>query len=466
MYSEGRNGPVNRPGPPLSIGGFNIAHDPSRTCPRRSRHSRSLTLNGCAGTIGCVAFSGFVDRYKGAILPKGIGGFKSATVLILLLTLTMISLVNCTDSATEMVTSTPPPPITGTAIVGQITVPEPKISQEPSPTPERETTPKPVATEGPTAAPESTATLESTATPQPTTTPEPTATPQPMAASESTATPQPTATPEPTATPQPMATPKPTATPQPKVNVIDVGTHLVGTHIEPGIYMGLAGTGVLDSCYWERLSGLSGELSDTIANDNSIGPFYVEVSLSDVALSTRCELIELKGMPAPKEYLTQLLPGTYLVGRDIEPGIYAGKAGTEVRDTCYWERLSGLSGEFADTVANDNAKGLFYVDVSQTDVALSTRCELTDLDEVPGSQGFLTQLPPGTYLVGRDIQPGNYSGEAGTGVLDSCYWARLSGVSGEFSDLIANDNAQGRYFVQVGSTDFAVKFDCAVTKTN
>ncbi len=369
-------------------------------------------------------------------MPKGIGGFKSATVLILLLTLTMISLVNCTDSATEMVTSTPPPPITGTAIVGQIAAPEPKVSQEPTPTPEEAATPKPVATEGPTAAP------------------------------ESTATPQPTATPVPTATPQPTATPVPTATPQPKVNVIDVGTHLVGTHIEPGIYLGLAGTGALESCYWERLSGLSGEISDIIANDNSIGPFYVEVSPSDVALSTRCELIELKGVPAPKEYLTQLMPGTYLVGRDIEPGIYAGKAGTEVLDTCYWERLSGLGGGFADTVANDNAKGLFYVDVSETDVALSTRCELTALDEVPASQGFLTQLPPGTYLVGRDIQPGNYSGEAGTGVLDSCYWARLSGVSGEFSDLIANGNAQGRYFVQVGSTDFAVKFDCAVTKTS
>jgi len=51
---------------------------------------------------------------------------------------------------------------------------------------------------------------------------------------------------------------------------------------------------------------------------------------------------------------------------------------------------------------------------------------------------------------------------AGTG-LDTCYWARLSGVSGEFDELIANDNAEGQFFVEVKSSDYAFKNDCKVT---
>ncbi|MGH8905565.1 MAG: hypothetical protein ACRD0K_03390 [Egibacteraceae bacterium] len=39
----------------------------------------------------------------------------------------------------------------------------------------------------------------------------------------------------------------------------------------------------------------------------------------------------------------------------------------------------------------------------------------------------------GTYLVGTDIQPGVYRNPEG------CHWARLFGVSGELSDIIAND---------------------------
>jgi hypothetical protein len=35
-----------------------------------------------------------------------------------------------------------------------------------------------------------------------------------------------------------------------------LGTNLVGTDIEPGIYVGFAGESTLDTCYWERLSSL------------------------------------------------------------------------------------------------------------------------------------------------------------------------------------------------------------------
>ena len=44
-----------------------------------------------------------------------------------------------------------------------------------------------------------------------------------------------------------------------------------------------------ESCYWARLSGLSGTLDDLIANDNVRNPSYVEIKDTDVAFkSSRC----------------------------------------------------------------------------------------------------------------------------------------------------------------------------------
>ena len=67
----------------------------------------------------------------------------------------------------------------------------------------------------------------------------------------------------------------------------------------------------------------------------------------------------------------------------------------------------------------------------------------------------------GTWLVGSDIQPGRYrTFVEGDSALDSCYWARLSGLTGSFDDLIANDNAMGSVYVDILSTDVAFESGC------
>ena len=161
--------------------------------------------------------------------------------------------------------------------------------------------------------------------------------------------------------------------------------------------------------------------------------------------------------PEPK---VSLDPGMYQVGNEIQPGIYAGLTGTGAFDSCYWERLSGASGDFSDLIANDNATGQFYVEVQDTDKYFKIDCEVTPLREWPTPAEPLSELEPGTYLVGRDIAPGTYRGKAGTGVVDSCYWERLSGLSGDFDDLIANDNANGSYYVTIDASDVAFTTDC------
>lgn len=185
----------------------------------------------------------------------------------------------------------------------------------------------------------------------------------------------PTSSPLPTNTFIPTSTRIPTETPNP--NIVFPGTYIIGTEIQPGIYKGQAGTDFMDSCYWKRLKDFSGELGSIIANDNSIGQYYLEVESSDYALQTDCQLLRWDPIPPHVgDYPVVLEPGTYLVGYDILPGTYKGQAGTEIMDSCYWKRLSNLKGGLYSILANDNATGQFYVKVNSSDFALEVHCRL------------------------------------------------------------------------------------------
>ena len=253
--------------------------------------------------------------------------------------------------------------------------------------------------------------------------------------------------------------------PSQPLSEIGTGMYIVGRDIAAGIYAGNPGSEDGDSCYWKRLSGASGESGDIISNDIARGQFYVEVKSTDSYFTVRCEVITpLAEWPVPSQPLSEIGTGMYIVGRDIAAGIYAGNPGSEDGDSCYWKRLSGASGESGDIISNDIARGQFYVEVKSTDSYFTVRCEvITPLAEWPVPSQALTTLEPGMYLVHRDISPGTYSGQAGDGILDSCYWKRLSGVSGDFTELIDNDIATGTYSVVVEDTDFALATRCSLS---
>jgi multidrug efflux pump subunit AcrA (membrane-fusion protein) len=59
----------------------------------------------------------------------------------------------------------------------------------------------------------------------------------------------------------------------------------------------------------------------------------------------------------------------------------------------------------------------------------------------------------GTFLVGSDIQPGEYRATASPG----CYWARPSSL--DTSDILDNDNADGPVVVQILPSDKAFQAD-------
>ena len=176
----------------------------------------------------------------------------------------------------------------------------------------------------------------------------------------------------PTDTKAPTESPIPSATPTPKIEGLIVpGMYLVGAdagQIAPGIYEGKG-----ESCYWERLSGLGGSLDEIIANDGPDGQFYLEVKGSDMAFFlNRCSILPLDKVPALTSFLTHLEPGMYMIGRDIEAGLYQGNG-----ESCYWERLNNVAGGFEGIISNDGPEGSFFVQVSPTDFAFRiNRCSV------------------------------------------------------------------------------------------
>ena len=208
---------------------------------------------------------------------------------------------------------------------------------------------------------------------------------------------------------------------------------------------------------------VSASLSESEQNTSSAqGRQNIQVTQPTTTGATSAPTIVIEPTPARS---VSLRPGMYQVGNGIEPRIYAGLAGTEIFSSCYWARLSGASGDFSEILSNENAVGQFYVEIQPNDKYFKVDCEITPLKDWPTPSEPLSELGPGMYLVGRDIKPGTYQGMAGTDVTDSCYWARLSGLSGDMNHLIANDNAIGSYFVTVNSSDSALTTACTLSLT-
>ncbi len=149
--------------------------------------------------------------------------------------------------------------------------------------------------------------------------------------------------------------------------------------------------------------------------------------------------------------------GTHRVGTDIAPGTYRAPGG----DACYWARLSGFSGEIDDVIANGGFNANPTVTIASSDAGFETRgcgtwtkagstSESSESQSSSGSQRSTNaSFGDGTHRVGTDIAPGTYRAPGG----DACYWARLSGFSGEIDDVIANGGFNANPTVTITSSD-------------
>jgi Protein of unknown function (DUF2510) len=158
-----------------------------------------------------------------------------------------------------------------------------------------------------------------------------------------------------------------------------------------------------------------------------------------------------------------LLVGLVIGG--VSGGANAGRANTEL--TAAQDEMAVLQKEIDGYEAKVQAAEDRVKDVQ--DAAADREAELADIeselaereaavkkreDAVTATETDIekNKIPgSGTFLVGSDIKPGTYRS------VDNsfCYWARLSGVSGDLNDILANDNVEGQALVQIEGSDEA-----------
>ena len=143
------------------------------------------------------------------------------------------------------------------------------------------------------------------------------------------------------------------------------GTFRVAVDIKPGTYRTRTPS---PNCYWERLSGFSGALSDVIANDNTDAPAVVTIKATDAGFKSDSCAPWSHDLSAITAGQTSFGDGTYIVKTDMTPGTYASAGGTG----CYWERLSGFGGTNGEILANDNVDGPTVVTIKPTDAGFSS----------------------------------------------------------------------------------------------
>jgi len=138
--------------------------------------------------------------------------------------------------------------------------------------------------------------------------------------------------------------------------------------------------------------------------------------------------------------------GTHIVGKDIQPGTYRAKKPTV---SCYYARLSGLSGAMDEILANNNTSNPAVITIAETDKGFQSRGCGTWTQDLSAITTDKTTFADGIYIVGTDIEPGTYKNKGQTG----CYYARLKDFSGGMGSILANQNTDDPAVVTILATD-------------
>ncbi len=166
-----------------------------------------------------------------------------------------------------------------------------------------------------------------------------------------------------------------------------------------------------DGCYWERQRGFSGNLSDVIANDfigfNALQSI-VDILPSDVAFETDSDCGTWYQSPRHPAQST-IRPGTWLVGTQIQPGLYT----SNVVAGCYWERLNNFEGVLSSINDNDfvSTSGPRVVEIVSSDAGFSSDddCGTWTRTSGDGVERPMSQTKQGTIESRREANRATWS---------------------------------------------------------
>lgn len=114
------------------------------------------------------------------------------------------------------------------------------------------------------------------------------------------------------------------------------------------------------------------------------------------------------------------------------------------------QTLAEIADREADLDEREAALDERAAELDQRKSDLDERADAISATEADVEEGTIPG--DGIYLVGEDIKPGTYRGDGSSGM---CYWARLSGTSGELDDVIANGLPEGPTVITIADSDVA-----------
>ncbi|WP_156225295.1 FG-GAP repeat domain-containing protein [Pseudactinotalea suaedae] len=140
------------------------------------------------------------------------------------------------------------------------------------------------------------------------------------------------------------------------------GNWRIGSSLPPGTYRTTSQV-FPDYCYWERSADFSGGIN---ANAFTTVGQIVTIEAGDAAFESDGCGTWTSRMNILGRRTTATLPGgAYLVSTDVSPGLWVN---SDSSDGCYWERLSGFSGDGSEILDNDFTDNTAYVEVLPSDV--------------------------------------------------------------------------------------------------
>lgn len=150
--------------------------------------------------------------------------------------------------------------------------------------------------------------------------------------------------------------------------------------------------------------------------------------------------------------------GKYLVGKDIESGLYKVTVTDKIMKMGYVERAKDVNMEFDSIIANIILTGNGYIEILSTDVAVKlqgVKIEPIKIEDL--KPDIKKEASDGIYLIGYDLAPGTYKVEVTDTVTEMGYVQRSKSVAMGMDDIIANEIVQGSGYVKIEEGDFAVR---------
>ncbi len=142
------------------------------------------------------------------------------------------------------------------------------------------------------------------------------------------------------------------------------GTHIVGTQIKAGRYVTVNASSY---CYWERMSGFSGDFDEIIANEIGSGAhLVVDILPTDKGFKSNGCGTWVPYSPKPAAKITD---GDWVVNDEIAPGLWQS---SDSKD-CYWARLRDFQGSLDSIITNELSTNLVQIEPSDVGFT-SSRC--------------------------------------------------------------------------------------------